>query len=331
MTLMLARRGRVVFRYLTSRAPFVPGNAQLVAIAANNVSPVLSSSCSLNGPLPIILKNSYASAAGRPKGHTGRAAASKKPKAKAEATGTKNKAKKTKAGKTAKPKPKAKAKAKPKPKAKSKSKRLTEKQKEDLEKKKEKEQITALKAAALTPPKRLPSSRYAIFNQEKHAFGPENLETYKNLSSMERERLGQVAESNLATYKASFASWVKSFTPLQIKEANEARKKLRRKFKTKKQQFPIIPDERQVRRPKSGYMMFCEELNNSGDLANLKVAERGAEAGQRWKRLTESEKEKYKQMGKKDTQRYYEEHKTIYGTPPKSSSASTPRSSESPI
>ena len=185
MTLMLARRGRVVFRRLTSRVSFVSGNAQLVSIAASKVSPVLSSSCLLNGPHPAILKSSYASAAGRPKAHTGRAAASKKPKAKAEATGTKTKAKKTKAGKTAKAK--AKAKAKPKPKAKSKPKRLTEKQKEDLKKKKEKEQITALKTAALTPPKRLPSSTYAIFNQEKNAFGPENLETYKNLSRMERE------------------------------------------------------------------------------------------------------------------------------------------------
>src|SRR5436190_9035067 len=126
MTLMLARRGRVVFRRLTSRVSFVSGNAQLVSIAASKVSPVLSSSCLPNGPLPIILKNLYATSVGRPKGHTGRTAASKKPKAKAEATGTKTKAKKPKAGKTAKPK----RKAKPKPKTKSKSKPLTDKQKE---------------------------------------------------------------------------------------------------------------------------------------------------------------------------------------------------------
>ena len=105
------------------------------------------------------------------------------------------------------------------------------------------------------------------------------------------QRLSQIAESNRTSYKASLASWVKSFTPLQIKEANEARKKLRRKLKTKKRQFPIIRDERQVKRPKSAFMMFLEELNGSGDFAHLKVAERGAEAGQRWKRLTESEKE----------------------------------------
>jgi hypothetical protein len=84
---------------------------------------------------------------------------------------------------------------------------------------------------------------------------------------------------------------VRSHTPLQIKQANEARRKLRRKFKAKKRQFPIIPDDRQVKRPKTAFMIFMEELSGSGDLENLKLAERGAQAGQRWKSLTESEKQ----------------------------------------
>jgi hypothetical protein len=196
MTLMLARRGRVVFRHLTfteshfpaSRAPFSHDNAQLVAIFTNKASHVLSNFSLPNGSLPIILKNSYASSVGRPKAHTGRAAASKKPasrkpKAKAEATAKKKNAKKSKAGKTGK----SKRETKLKPKAKSKSKRLTEKQKEALKKKKEREEIKALKEAALTPPKRLPTSAYAVFNKEKHTFGAASLETYRNLPTAERE------------------------------------------------------------------------------------------------------------------------------------------------
>lgn len=82
-----------------------------------------------------------------------------------------------------------------------------------------------------------------------------------------------------------------SHTPLQIKAANEARKKLRRKFKDKKRQFPIIQDSRQVKRAKTAFMIFVEQLNSSGEFENLKVTERGAEAGQRWKGLTQGEKE----------------------------------------
>ena len=156
--------------------PFIHSNVQQLAIARNETFSGASSGARLlNGSFSTVLGNSYATAAGRPKAHMGRAAASKKSTSmKRAAKGAKTKAKKPKASKT-------KAKAKPK------SKRPTEKQKEALKKKNAREEIKSLKAAALSPPPRLPHSAYTLLVKEIGGLGGPASDAYKSLPAAERE------------------------------------------------------------------------------------------------------------------------------------------------
>jgi len=117
-------------------------------------------SCSNDSSLHLT-RRSFATRPGRPKGHTGRAAASKKTTA-SKASATKKAAKpKTKS------KPEKKAKA-TKPKLKKRTPRpLSEAGKLKLEKRKQLAKIRDLKATALSPPKKLPDNAWTVYVTEQ--------------------------------------------------------------------------------------------------------------------------------------------------------------------
>lgn len=95
-----------------------------------------------------------------------------------------------------------------------------------------------------------------------------------------------MVDKNRATNEAAYEAWVKSHTPLQIKEANSARKALSRDGKKK---LPQIKDDRQVKRPTVAFLQFTKERGSRGDFKSM--AEIQAEAGKEWKQMSESEKE----------------------------------------
>ncbi|KAK2796295.1 hypothetical protein FQN50_009621 [Emmonsiellopsis sp. PD_5] len=307
MSSMLARRGRVAFQYVKSTssarariAHSSPEGFGAVVDSFRNLS--LSSNSHLAYCLPTISRKTYATA-GRPKAHTGRAAASKKP-----SSAKPSKAKATKA--KAKPAEKKAVKAKPKT---PKRKVPTEKQKEALAKKKARDELKQLKIAALTPPKRLPVSVYMLVPTEAGDFGGQSA-AYKNLDPAERQRLSDVAHSNHAANRSAYEEWVKSHTPLEIKQANAARRKLRH-LVGKPKAYADIPDSRQVKQSRSAYILYVkEQLSGGGDY--LEIRKKMSKAAQTWKTLSDHEREKYIQLAARDQQRYIEEHKSLYGEAP---------------
>ncbi|GAB1196282.1 hypothetical protein APSETT444_005551 [Aspergillus pseudonomiae] len=246
------------------------------------------------------------------------------------ATTTESKSEKTKPAKTTKgekgtKKTKTKkSSTKPKPKPKPR-KPLTEEQKEAKKEAKKaqklKDHIKALKATALQAPKKLPERVANLIIMQKLQ---ETLKTHKTpqeafkaaselgrtISEEERERLNAIAESNRNANEAAYDQWIKSHTPLQIKEANLARNRL---TKLTKKKYPLLRDDRLVKRPSSSYVFFYLERTGQGDFKHMTVKDIGARVAEEWKGLTESEKEKYYKLHLADRERYDRQYQEVYG------------------
>ncbi|OJD15974.1 hypothetical protein AJ78_03806 [Emergomyces pasteurianus Ep9510] len=320
MTSILARRGRVLLRCVKSLEAGSTGTRTTVTNAPtyrSTIGFVRNLSASSNArlfrrTLPILSKQTYAT--GARGANTGGTAASKKSvtkPAKKKAT-TKKSAKRT-----VKKSTKAKPKTKPKAKAAPKRKQLTEKQKEALHKKKAREEIENLKVTALDPPKGLPETAYILLQQQHKQFSGVS-EAYKNLPTTERQRLDEIANSNRAANKTAFEEWVNKHTPLQIKEANAARRKLRRLL-NKKRGFMELSDGRQPKRPANAYMLFVKEVSASGEVSTSDRMKKSAEL---WRGLSANEKQKYQQMALDEKDRYVHQYKSLYGVEHPSASRS---------
>ncbi|GAD96617.1 HMG box protein, putative [Paecilomyces variotii No. 5] len=333
MPFMLARRGRCIARQfrlretlpLSTRVSLGPHHVRRVSLAVNGLpSKRAVPARPVRSILSQIQSNSYATA-GRPKAHTGRTKAS---------TGSSG-SKKAKSGskKTGKA-------------TSSKKKELTPEEKEAKKEAKKakalREEIKQLKITALQPPKKLPQAAFTAAFQEKLAATPKEegksqvqhfkqvTDEVKDLPSYELERYAQVAEANKAENAAAYDAWLKSHTPLQIKEANAARRRLNQLLgDTKSRKYRQISDDRLVKRAVSPYALFLKERYESGDFRHMSVQEAGTRAGEEWKGLTESEKQKYYQLYKEDLERYQREYREIYGEEPPSSGKSSV-SEESP-
>ncbi|KAK6828707.1 hypothetical protein RU639_003759 [Aspergillus parasiticus] len=224
--------------------------------------------------------------------------------------GTKKTTKKAKKSSTAKPKPK------PKPR-----KQLTEKQKEAKKTRELRDQIKALKATALEAPKKLPErvANLSIIeklqetrkthNNTQEAFKAAT-ELAKTISEEERARFAAVAESNRNSNESTYDQWIKSHTPLQIKEANLARSRL---TKLTNKRYPPLRDDRLVKRPSSSYVFFFIERTGQGDFKHMAAKDIATRVAEEWKGLTESEKEKYHKLQLADTERYLREYQEVYG------------------
>ncbi|CAI7675634.1 unnamed protein product [Penicillium manginii] len=132
------------------------------------------------------------------------------------------------------------------------------------------------------------------------------------------EQYQPIADKNRATNEAAYEAWVRSHTPLQIKEANSARRALARD-PTRKTRLFLIKDDRQVKRPTSAFLLFTKERSFGGtdfkDMASTQV-----EAAKQWHSLSESEKEPYVKRAAEDRERYYREHLEVYGVEARRSS-----------
>lgn len=185
MAFMLARRSRVVFRHLNvAESSFATGLVSRPLRPAVSSSRITSSNSGIFGTLlPSIGSNSYATAVGKPKAHTGKAKASSKPKKSATTSAAKPAKKKT--VKAAKPKPKAVGRPK---------KAIPKEEKKAL---KQKEELKALKQGVLKAPRQLPASAYTVLLTEtvREKGASSNLsdaakqasEAYKNLPPQQRQ------------------------------------------------------------------------------------------------------------------------------------------------
>lgn len=97
-----------------------------------------------------------------------------------------------------------------------------------------------------------------------------------------------MADKNRATNEAAYEAWVRSYTPLQIREANSARRALARD-PTRKTRLFLIKDDRLVKRPTSPFLMFSKENSSGADFKDMASAQ--VDAAKKWHSLSESEKE----------------------------------------
>ncbi|KAH8693237.1 hypothetical protein BGW36DRAFT_36740 [Talaromyces proteolyticus] len=324
MQFVFARRGRRVFQRLTlhqtaplsTRASPATGHLRRVSRLSSTRTPSVTKA--VNSPIAILASTnawakSYATAAtgrGRPKAHTGKATAKK------SATNKTQKKKTTK--KTAKPAAK---------------KELTP---EQLEKKKAskqaaklKEEIKTLLVASLkeNEPKLAGVAPWNLFVQQKlrgntsrdlAATFREISADFQNLSSSEREALQDQAAQNKQANERAYTAWVNSHTPLQIKEANYARKRLL--ALTEDRRYPVklhqIKDERQVKRPLNTFILFSTERGESGDLKHMSIQEKGRHVKAEFENMSEEEKQKFVTRAQQDRERYIREYREVYGQDP---------------
>ncbi|KAF1989244.1 hypothetical protein K402DRAFT_390824 [Aulographum hederae CBS 113979] len=259
---------------------------------------------------------------------TKKPAAKKTTKAK---TTTKAAAKKKTTTKKAAPKKKAAAK-KPAPK---KKKVLTERQKALAERKQARDDLKALKEAALEEPKNQPSTAYQIFLGDaiKKSGGGQKLgdvakvatQDYKNISPAERESLNHTAASAKAANIAAYEKWVLSFTPEQIRLANNARRRLRTKLpKTKSGEkrsgrgLSPIRDPRQVKRPQNAYLMFVQERYQTDDFKGIAFADAAKLLREEFGKLGAADLKKYEDAVAQQLQDYAKNYKSTYGHDPPS-------------
>lgn len=292
MPLNFVRGGSCIFRHLqsrTGRVPVITNYARNVYLVANNRFANLSAGNSHTRSILFgSLRNSYATAAGRPKAHTGKAKAKKTP-----ASGDAKKASNPR-----------------------KKRELTPEQEEKKKENERKAEIRRLKTLVLVPPKKGPTNAYTVAIQDKL---PEKIRTYgtlseafkaasreaKALSSYEQQKYTAVADENAAKYAAKYEEFIKSHTPLQIKEANAARRKLAKLRGTKAR---ILHDERQVKTPRNAFTFFLTEKGA--------VKEKFASLAEEWKSASDTEKEKYVKLQEEDKLRYIREYKEAYGVVP---------------
>ncbi|KAI9928758.1 hypothetical protein ASPWEDRAFT_65783 [Aspergillus wentii DTO 134E9] len=319
MPLNIAQRGAVL-RHLQlgnvfsrpTRVAAIHSHARRVSLAAGRrfANPITRTEYQFGAVSQGLIK-SYATV-GRPKGSTGKA----KPKA-TEAAGDEKKS-----GKTAKSKTSGAKKDSTKEEPKKKRKVLTDKQKEAKKVKEQRELLKTLKETALQPPKKASEHKWTLAVQDKlvgvdrskfkgtEVF-QEGVRGARNVTPEEDEKFTQQAELNKAANAAAYKEWIKSHTPLQIKEANHARERLEKI--TGKYMRPL-KDDRLVKRPLTAYIAFYTDRVSGGDFKHLKPEDITSHIAREWRAMTDTEKEKYVKISEADRKRYAQEHLEVYGT-----------------
>ncbi|KAI5299982.1 hypothetical protein KEM55_000692 [Ascosphaera atra] len=227
------------------------------------------------------------------------------------------------ARKTAAKKPARKTAKKTKSKAKKapvKRRGLTERQKELRDKKKARENLAELKKKALSPPERFPDSPMRVYvreNRGRFAGLAETVQAFKAAAPAEKQRLEQTAASNKIANENNYKRWVDSLEPVQVRDANNARRRLN--ALAKKTRFRPIHDNRLVTRPRTAFIYFVKDAAANGSFQNGPVVDALRRCAVDWKNLNASQKEKYASMAEADKARYLTEHKRVYGEEPKPS------------
>ncbi|KAL9045754.1 MAG: hypothetical protein Q9206_007235 [Seirophora lacunosa] len=276
-------------------------------------------------------------AVSRPKAHTGRTTSAPRKKAATakattsptaptteESTTKKPASKKPAAKKSAAKKPKTTPKKKSKPRTKAKSTKarkkptkakkrpLTPAQKEEQTKQKHLQNIKDLKKKALEIPTKLPISAFTVLlteqMKERHGTVKPNATNvakdcsaiYRSFSPEQREHYNHIANQNRAVNARQYGQWIRSFTPVQIHQANLARLQLRRKTK---KMWQKLEDERLVTGLRTSWSFFVAARFKSGDLAGLQVGEATKLMSSEWRALSADDKKVYTQAAEEDSAR----------------------------
>ena len=102
------------------------------------------------------------------------------------------------------------------------------------------------------------------------------------------QKLQAQADANRAANAAAYDAWVKSHTPLQIKDANTARLTLSR---IGKKTYPAIKDDRLPKTPQSAYIIFVTQRMETLNYEGKSVTEAIKVISAEWTELPQSEKD----------------------------------------
>lgn len=97
------------------------------------------------------------------------------------------------------------------------------------------------------------------------------------------------AEENVAANAAAFEAWIRSHTPLEIRQANVARRHLFRVFN--KTKYTQIRDDRLIKKPTTAYMAFTTERLSSSEFKHKNGKESLVAIANEWKDVSESDKQ----------------------------------------
>ena len=127
------------------------------------------------------------------------------------------------------------------------------------------------------------------------AFGPLSkaiAEEWKNMSKSKKKRFQDKADEDRARYKKEMESYVPSPSDKKAKK------------KKGKKKDPNAP-----KRPKSSYMFFANSRRPELKAAHpdWPFGQFGKAIGEEWRAMSESKKDKFEQMAKKDRARYARE------------------------
>ncbi|KAH8425827.1 HMG-box domain-containing protein [Aspergillus melleus] len=198
---------------------------------------------------------------------------------------------------------------------------LTEKQMEAKKLRELKKQIRELKEIALDPPKNTKPSYWNVAvvdmlpEASKTQKGQDNIfteavELAKKISPADKERYAAIAQSKREEAQANYEKWVRSYTPAQIREANNARRRL---TKLKGRRYALIEDDRLVKPPRTSFACYVKERTQSGDFKHMGGPELLRQLVVEWKELSDSEKERYVKLREAEQERYVRECKEAYG------------------
>lgn len=245
-----------------------------------------------------------------------KAAPAKKATAKKTTAATKSRATKSKAAPKKKTTKKA---AKPKPKPKSRRKKVP------TPEQKQKELVKELKLKALKEPVTgHPLNAYSVFLQSKLKGHSGQVltevgkvsEEFKSLTVAQREHWNHVTHEANTARQAEYKAWINTHTPAEIREANNARRRLRALAPASQKKRPKhtapIHDERQVARPISSYIQFSIERQASGDFKGIPITQSAVQIGKEWKALTAGERQKYDNAAKASLENYAKEAERVY-------------------
>ncbi|KAI5307353.1 hypothetical protein KEM56_006580 [Ascosphaera pollenicola] len=186
--------------------------------------------------------------------------------------------------------------------------------KETLAKRERAQLIRQLKEQALETPKKLPTRvktllvREHKLNNFKHAH-----EMYLELPPEERQKLEARVEENKVLNQKAYEEWVNSFTPLQIKQANIARRRLGKLLG--KYRAYMIHDDRLVARPLDSWKLFLIE-KSAMKKPEETIAHSSPKWSEEWNQLAPEEKKKYQEFAEKESERYLREYREAYGVDP---------------
>lgn len=98
----------------------------------------------------------------------------------------------------------------------------------------------------------------------------------------------------MAANDAAYKRWVESHSVDEIRQANDARRQLHRLLKTGShgyKRYVLIKDQRQPKRTRGPYNLFCTDRIKSGDFKHMPMADSAPLIAREWRELRRDEKE----------------------------------------